>query len=168
MLQSSSIITPQVVRSLNPALVRYATRFMRRTDAEDAVQETWLCALRHESSVRDTAALQSWLRTILRRRIVDQRRKRGRVAPLDIDIESPSDDEPTARHDLAGAQVHITSGLSRLSPLEREAICLVDVSDVDRDLAATQLKVSRGHLRVLLHRGRARLNQHLTRHGVCA
>jgi RNA polymerase sigma factor (sigma-70 family) len=167
-LQNPMVITPEVVGSLNPALVRYAARFMSRADAEDAVQETWLCALRHGASVRDTAALQAWLRTILRRRMVDQRRKSDRFGPLDRDVESPSDDEPTARHDLAGARPHITSGLSRLTPLERQAVYLVDVSEVDRDAAASKLKVSRGHLRVLLHRGRARLGKHLTRLGVCA
>jgi RNA polymerase sigma-70 factor (ECF subfamily) len=115
--------------------------------------------------VRDAAALSSWLRTILRRRIVDQRRRSARFAPLDREVESPIDDAPAARHDLGVARPHIASGLAKLPPLEREAVYLVDVSDLDRDVAAAQLKVSRGHLRVLLHRGRARLHEHHEKRG---
>ena len=166
MLQQCPVITPQVVGSLNPALVRYATRFMSRADAEDAVQETWLSALRHGASVRDAAALHAWLRTILKRRMVDQRRRSDRFGPLDEDVPSPCEDEPASGRDLAGTMSHVNDGLSRLAPLERQAVYLVDVCDLDRDAALAKLNVSRGHLRVLLCRGRARLGKHLAKRGV--
>jgi RNA polymerase sigma-70 factor (ECF subfamily) len=164
-LAERPLITPQVIGSMSPGLLRYATRFMSRADAEDAVQETWLSALRHGSSLRDAGSLQAWLRTVLKRRMVDQRRRSGRFDPLELELASPTEDE-TATRDLAGSLGHVKDGLSRLAPLERQAVYLVDVSDLDRDAAAAKLNVSRGHLRVLLCRGRARLGKHLTRRGV--
>jgi RNA polymerase sigma factor (sigma-70 family) len=165
-LEERPLITPQVISTLSPGLVRYASRFMSRADAEDAVQETWLSALRHGATMRDATALQAWLRTILRRRMVDQRRRTGRFGPLEQDVAS--DDETTTHQDLAGTRGHIAAGFSRLTPLERQAVYLVDVCDLDRDAATDELKVSRGHLRVLLCRGRERLGKHLEKHGVSA
>jgi RNA polymerase sigma-70 factor (ECF subfamily) len=167
-LRERPVITPQVIGSLNPALVRYATRFMSRADAEDAVQDTWLSALRNGASVREPAALGAWLRTVLRRRMVDQRRKESRFGPLEVEPVGPADPEGTGRQDLAGAESHIASGMARLTPLERQAVFLVDVRGLDRDEASSTLKVSRGHLRVILHRGRQRLGKHLVRRGVSA
>lgn len=40
-------------------------------EIDDAMQETWLCALNNMSGLRDTARLRPWLATIMRRRCAD-------------------------------------------------------------------------------------------------
>lgn len=48
-----------------------------RADAEDAVQETCLLAMRHVGALRDPEAVGAWLHAILRRTCVQLRRGRG-------------------------------------------------------------------------------------------
>lgn len=60
-------------------LFRYAlTRLRRRQDAEDAVQETLLAALRGRQSFRGDSAERTWLVGILRHKIVDRIRAAAR------------------------------------------------------------------------------------------
>ena len=59
--------------------------------------------------------------------------------------------------DDAAALTVVARELVSLHGREREAVTLVDVEGVDRDDAAVELGVTRNHLRVLLHRGRAQL-----------
>ena len=49
--------------------------------------------------------------------------------------------------------------LRRLTTLERGAFTLCDVEELERDEAAAQLNVSRGHLRVILHRAHNKLSR---------
>jgi RNA polymerase sigma-70 factor (ECF subfamily) len=62
-----------------PRLFATALRLLGyRQDAEDAVQETCLIAMRHVGSVRDPDAVGAWLMTVLRRACLQyQRQRRG-------------------------------------------------------------------------------------------
>ena len=70
---------------------------------------------------------------------------------------------PPARErldDLAALRV-IDTELPALPKREREAVTLCDVEGVSRDDAADSMGVTRGALRVLLHRGRTKLKEAL-------
>jgi RNA polymerase sigma-70 factor (ECF subfamily) len=64
-----------------PRLLATAIRLLGyRSDAEDAVQETCLIALRHLGAVRDPEAVGAWLQSVVRRSCLQlQRRRRGEL-----------------------------------------------------------------------------------------
>jgi len=60
-----------------PRLFATALRILGyRPDAEDAVQETCLIAMRHVGSVRDPEAVGAWLQTVVRRSCLQHQRQR--------------------------------------------------------------------------------------------
>jgi RNA polymerase sigma-70 factor (ECF subfamily) len=73
-------------------------------DADDAVQEVMLVALRHIGSVRDPAAVGGWLQTIVRRACLHYRRRlRAEFltdAPPDVADERPHPDHVIERLEL--------------------------------------------------------------------
>ena len=102
----------QLVSRYQGRLLAYArARFVNHADAEDVVQDTFLSFLRSLESFREQASVETYLFGILRRRIIDRVRSRGRqhdvsfctlqgAQPLTDDRESsvlnPVDSEPTA------------------------------------------------------------------------
>jgi DNA-directed RNA polymerase specialized sigma24 family protein len=60
----------------------------------------------------------------------------------------------------------VRCALHSLPEQEREAVTQCDLLERERDHACAQLGVSRGHLRVLLFRGRGKLAQALRADGV--
>src|SRR4051794_31657457 len=60
-----------------PRLLAAAFRLLGyRPDAEDAVQETCLIAMRHVAGVREPEAVGAWLHAVLRRTCLQHRRSR--------------------------------------------------------------------------------------------
>jgi RNA polymerase sigma-70 factor, ECF subfamily len=164
---AASLITTQTVSDLQPALLSVALRMVaRREDAEDLVQETWSSAWQSAATFEGRSSLRTWLTGILRRRAAD-RYRRERSSEV-LDEESCAADLPAACDRLAeqAAAARATSALAELPPLERSAITLCDIDDLERDAAAEQMAVTRGHLRVLLHRARRRLGAELRAQGV--
>ena len=62
-------------------------------DAEDAVQETCLAAMRYVGTVRDPESAGAWLHAVLRRACLQQRRRR-RGEQLTASIPDRADDAP--------------------------------------------------------------------------
>ncbi len=160
------------IRHLEPALLGYARKRVGRADlAEDLVQETWAAALPSLDSFAGRSSLRTWLVAILRRKIVDQHRRRRIQVPFeDYLVVEPSDveigDEPLSRKiDRSAALDRIEEALLDFPPRERTAIVLCDVQGEEREEVARQLNISLGNLRVLLHRARARLREVLERSG---
>lgn len=159
-------ITSQTIDELNPALFRFALRFVHRPEeAEDLVQETWLNALRGASHFDGRSSLRAWLNGILRRRAVDHFRRTRPTTPFDDQL---ADDtvSPLEQLDSENAAFLAAAAAADLPLLERTAVMLCDVQDVDRDRAAAQMQISRGHLRVVLHRAHQKLVHALHAHGV--
>ena len=76
----------RVVASLGPQLLRFA-RLQLRSDAvaEDAVQSAQLAAIEGAAKFSGEASVKTWVFSILRNKIVDELRRRGRepdAAPL--------------------------------------------------------------------------------------
>lgn len=156
------ILDAATIRELEPSLVGYARRRVGRADlAEDLVQETWIAALNSLPTFAGRSTLRTWLISILRRKIVDSYRRQKAHVPYE-DIFQDDQQEPTeARLDNEFALRVIESELPSLADSERQAITLCDVEGIDREEAALRMGVTRGHLRVLLHRGRHKLRESL-------
>lgn len=172
MLTSAPCIDARAIAELSPPLLLYATRLLRhRQDAEDLVQETWISALRSASSFAGRSCLRTWLTTILRRRAIDRYRRRWAVESFDDELWRDRDQGLDGDRELLEQRNHgewarlALAGLDGLPTLEREAVALCDVQGLDRGDVAERLNVTRGHLRVLLHRGRLKLEAHLRKLG---
>ena len=155
----AAIITADTIRELDPILLGYARKRISNEElARDLVQETWLAAMVSLPRFAGRSSLRTWIISILRRKIVDQyRRARPQVAFLEEAHGEIEAVDVVARMDDAAALNIVAHELDSLHGREREAGTLVDVEGVDRDDAAEELGVTRNHLRVLLHRGRAQL-----------
>lgn len=155
------------------ALFRYAvTRLQRPADAEDAVQETLLAALRSSRSFRGDSSERTWLIGILRHKIADQFRaaeRREGMEDLD-DIDEFFDargrwrQRPGAlaidREDLvenAEFWQQMERCLQGLPPRQARAFTLHSLEENNPGETCKQLGISTTNLWVLLHRARLRL-----------
>jgi RNA polymerase sigma-70 factor (ECF subfamily) len=157
-----AIIDAATIRELEPSLLGYARRRVGRPDlAEDLVQETWIAAMTSLPSFAGRSSLRTWLISILRRKIVDSFRRQKSQVAFDDTFHAQGEEVQETRLDDEGALRIVESELAGLPAGEREAITLCDVEGVDREEAAKRMGVTRGHLRVLLHRGRHKLRASL-------
>lgn len=158
---TTATLDAATIRDMEPALFRYARVRVGRDDvARDLVQETWVAAFGGISSFAGRSSLKTWLVSILRRKIVDMHR-RSRPQVMFEEHHTPPVEERRERLDDEVAMDLVQAELEMLPRRERQAVELVDVQGVDRDEAAERMGVTRGALRVMLHRGRARLKTKL-------
>jgi RNA polymerase sigma-70 factor (ECF subfamily) len=117
-------------------------------------------------SFEGRSSLRTWLVSILRRRIADRFRRDRPTEVLEEErfaIGSTSVESQLDTYEAARIANHAMDGLT---DLERQAVTLCDVDDLDRDEASEAMGVTRGHLRVLLHRGRHKLEASLRSEGI--
>lgn len=158
------------IRGLEPVLYAFALRAVRRADvARDLVQETFMAVLEQKAAFEGRSSLRTFMVGILARKIVDQYRKTRREVLTDLPPEPepldrfapPSPTSPDAHLDRQQAMKVVEGALGGLSELERMAVLLCDVEQVNREEASNALGVTPTHLRVLLHRGRHKLRKAL-------
>ena len=168
-MASAALINPTTIQELSPGLFAFAYRAVRqREEAEDLVQDTWISALRTVPSFEGRSSLRTWLVSILRRRIADRFRRARPAEVFEEERVTAADDadQPEQRIDAHRARVIASMAMADLSDLERSAVTLCDAQDMDRDEASERMGVTRGHLRVLLHRGRHKLEAVLRAQGL--
>ena len=133
------------------------------SDADDAVQETWLRLAR--SDVDAIASLQAWLTTVSARVCLDMLRARTarREQPLGVHVPDPlvsPDDrsDPEEQAVLAeSVSLALLVVLDTLSPSERLAFVLHDVFGVPFDRIGVILRRSSDAAKQLASRARARI-----------
>jgi RNA polymerase sigma-70 factor (ECF subfamily) len=143
-------------------LLRVAHRLLgSRTDAQDAVQETWLRARGADASVVDNVG--GWLTTITARVSLNVLRGRRRRPEEVLDVRIPDpvvvrSDEPEYEAELADdVGLAMLVVLETLSPPERLAFVLHDMFAVPFDEIAVMLERSPDATRQLASRARRRL-----------
>jgi RNA polymerase sigma-70 factor (ECF subfamily) len=141
-----------------------------RTEAEDAIQETWLRLMKSDAS--DIENLSGWLTTVTARICLDllRSRKSRREEPLTIHVPEPmvvheagngTDPEQDALlADSVGLALLVV--LEKLNPAERLAFVLHDMFDVSFDGIAPILGRTTVATRQLASRARRRVCR--TRH----
>jgi len=163
----TGLITTQMIEELSPSLLNLALRKVaRREDAEDLVQETWIGALRSAPTFEGRSSLRTWLSGILARRIADRYRRERPSTLLDEEEHRSEARSPAEQHDWQEAGRSALGALTELSALERTAVTLCDLEDLDRDEAASRMQITRGYLRVLLCRARSKLELSLRSQGL--
>lgn len=142
-------------------LIALARRWTRsRLEAEDAVQETYLQALRGWRRQRPEQ-VRPWLVTILRNVVRSQYRQRLRrpaeelAASPGAALHAAGDTAEEAMSRLAGAAVR--TALRQLPPAQREAVVLMDLYGFTAAAVAELLGAPRGTVLSRVHRGHRRL-----------
>jgi RNA polymerase sigma-70 factor (ECF subfamily) len=170
-------------------LFKYAmTRLRDSTKAEDAVQETFLAALKGGKAFAGWSAEKSWLVGILKNKICDYYRRASRETPF-TDLEFYSDEESgrfVAKGVFKGAWIHDLGprewphpgesldkeefwqtyrGCSGKLPKNVAAVFnLREVDDLNSKTICRMLDISERNLWVMLHRARMALRRCLEIH----
>jgi RNA polymerase sigma-70 factor (ECF subfamily) len=150
----------RLLLELTPVLRRIARRGlasagMADTDAEDVVQETLLAIHLKRQSWDEDAPLGPWLRAIARHKMIDMLRRRGRRIDLPLDgfaeFLAADDSEPSML--VADVDRH----LECLPAGQRKVVRAIAVDGASIGEAAARLSMTKGAVRVALHRGLAAL-----------
>jgi RNA polymerase sigma-70 factor, ECF subfamily len=131
-------------------------------EVDDLVQDVFMMALRHLSTLRKTGGFGAWLAAIARNRATDYRR---RSAPEDQLTDDTSDREigyTNPGGDPERTAVTVLDAIRGLPPAYRETLILRLVEGMTGPEIAARTGLTHGSVRVNLHRGmqqlRAKLN----------
>jgi RNA polymerase sigma-70 factor (ECF subfamily) len=157
-------------------MVRFASTFVPNRDvAEEVVQESWLGVVRGIGGFEGRSSLRTWLFSIVANRARRTGARERRQTPVDFDDDRAVPAERFGRNGtwtappapwveesverIAAGQVvaRIRSCFDALPEAQRRAVLLRDFEGLPATEVCGLLGISEGNLRVLLHRGRARI-----------
>jgi RNA polymerase sigma-70 factor (ECF subfamily) len=133
-----------------------------RHRAEDLTQETFLRAYRAVAKLKDPGGFRPWLLAVAHSVLLDaaKRDARQKRTPPPGEAERtspPADAEPQT----AEAREKVLAALRSLPAEHREPLALRYLAGADYDTISTQLGLTNGSLRGLLHRGLKLLRERL-------
>jgi len=160
-------------------LFAYAMRRLSDADdAEDAVQNTLIAAMRAAHSFRGDSTEKTWLIGILRHKVLDVLRRRSVARPISFanddervgqfqdgywvnrPVKWPAlPDERLRRDELRAA---LDRAIDALPPAMRTAFCLKEIDGVESKEICKVMNITPTNLWTLLHRARLRLRELLT------
>src|SRR5580693_1153848 len=131
----------QAAGLLDELIVRYQHRLLRyllyltsnREMAEDLFQEVWMRVLVRGAQFNGQARFDTWLFTIARNLVIDQRRKRT-MSSLDELFESNNDDDRGRSFELADDEPTPLDRFSNLEDRERIASALLQLDTLHREV----------------------------------
>jgi len=153
-------LTPEALARLYLKRVYAFCRSMLRNerDAEDACQEVFLTLLRRWDQLGTVQRPLSWLMKVSRLTCLWVRRKRrNEVAIEEAQIDAPCDPGPPI--DGGAEQGRVREALNRLPERYRAVLTMHYQQGMSQEEIAEAMELSRGALRVLLHRAVLRLRQ---------
>ncbi|GAC1629445.1 MAG: sigma-70 family RNA polymerase sigma factor [Bradyrhizobium sp.] len=132
------------------AIRRCATLGASRSDAEDIVQDVLLAVHLKRGTWDSARPIGPWLAAIVRNKVIDAFRRRGRRidVPIDDVINSLATPEATADPDVK----LLGRLLSQLKDNQREIVTAISLEGASVRQAAERFKMSEGAVRVALHR----------------
>lgn len=171
----------QAAGLLEELIVRYQHRLLRyllyltgnREQAEDLFQEVWMRVLVRGSQYNGQARFETWLFTIARNLLIDQRRKRT-MSSLDELFETGGDDDRPMAFEIADGdptpfdhfanledRERIASALLELDTLHREVLVLRFHEELSLDEIAKVTKAPLSTVKSRLYRGMAMIKPKL-------
>ncbi len=168
---------------LEELIVKYQHRLLRyllyltgnRELAEDLFQEVWMRVMVRGGQYNGQARFETWLFTIARNLVIDQRRKRT-MSSLDELVEGASEDDRSMTLEIAADGPSPFDQFSRLEDRERIAAALLGVDTLHREVLVLRFqeelsleeiaKVTQAHLSTVksrLYRGLAMMKPRLER-----
>lgn len=126
---------------LDELIVRYQHRLLRyllyltgnREQAEDLFQEVWMRVLVRGSQYNGQARFETWLFTIARNLLIDQRRKRT-MSSLDELFETGGDDDRPMAFEIADGEPTPFDQFVNLEDRERIAAALLELDTLHREV----------------------------------
>lgn len=157
-------------RHYQPLMMRYL-RVMRGPDAEDVASDTWLAVARGISAFEGGEAdFRAWLFTIARRRAIDAGRKAWRRSEiLTENAFAQRQSGELGPEDVVMGRMGVQDALalvSQLPPSQAEVVILRTVAGMDVAQVAEAVGKEPGAVRVLAHRGLARLGELIGAQGI--
>ncbi len=163
-------------------LFNFAVGQVRDTSvAEDLVQETFLAALKSQSSFSGRSSERTWLVGILRHKIFDHLRKTCRERAVRVEPLPAHDDRdaredsmmwihqvaaetasPSRRIELAEFRDHLEKAMGKLPPRIAQAFQLYSIEERPNREVCERLDISESNLWVMMHRARKQLRADLT------
>jgi RNA polymerase sigma-70 factor (ECF subfamily) len=177
-----------LVNALHGRLLALARTFTRSPAlAEDIVQETWLAVIRGLAGFEGRSSLRTWIYSILVKRARSIAGREARKAPPQGGDSSRADgpewepgagklglwterpvpwgfSDPAALFQSKEALRVVEQAMNEMPEMQRRVLLLRDVDDVAAAEVRNTLEISETNLRVLLHRGRARVRRALDRY----
>jgi len=168
---------------LDELIVRYQHRLLRyllylsgnRDQAEDLFQEVWMRVLVRGAQYNGQARFETWLFTIARNLLIDQRRKRT-MSSLDELFEGGGEDDRPMAFELADGDPTPFDHFANLEDRERIAEALLELDTLHREVLVLRFheelsleeiaKVTRAPLSTVksrLYRGMAMIRPKLER-----
>ncbi|WP_336921463.1 RNA polymerase sigma factor SigM [Aquipuribacter sp. SD81] len=125
-------------------------------DAEDALQEALVSALRSVERFERRSAVRTWLYRIVVNASLDRLRRAAArpTTPLDERVDPPSGVDEPAR---TAERLDVDAALRTLSPGQRAAVVLVHMHGLSVAQAAEVLELPEGTVKSRCSRGRAQL-----------
>src|SRR5581483_6119268 len=162
----------QLVAEYSTALYRVAFSVTRNAaEAEDAVQETFLRVLRHESRLAEIRDYRVWLVRIVWNIVLDKKR-RAKTRPEGEDIADHArvltSGDRSADATAISSQEHarILALIDRLPAREREALLLSAVEELTTAEIAAALDTTESSVRSRIFRARRELSVLLEKEGI--
>ncbi len=173
----------QDVGLLDQLIVRYQHRLLRyllfltgnREMAEDLFQEVWMRVLTRGGQFNGKARFETWLFTIARNLVIDQRRKRT-MSSLDEMFDAGGDDDKPMTFEVADQgpgpfdrmsnvedREQISTALLQLDTLYREVLVLRFHEDLSLEEIAKVTRAPLSTVKSRLYRGMASIKPHLER-----
>ena len=126
---------------LDELIVRYQHRLLRyllyltsnREMAEDLFQEVWMRVLVRGAQFNGQARFDTWLFTIVRNLVIDQRRKRT-MSSLDELVEVGKEDDKPMSFEVAGDEPTPFDRFSNLEDRQRIAASLLQLDTLHREV----------------------------------
>lgn len=167
----------ELVRRYNTTLVRVARYYVNsEASAEDVVQETWMAVLRQADRFEGRSSVKTWLFRILVNRARTAGVKEHRSIPVDptgsgdgtlanrFDQGGVWTDPPAPFTDAIESAILnervialVRGAIARLPEPQQAVVTLRDVEGLSTAEVAALLELSEANVRVILHRGRARV-----------
>ncbi len=170
--QTTRTTVSQLVADYSTALYRVAFSVTRNAaEAEDAVQETFLRVLKHETRLGEIRDYRVWLVRIVWNIVLDKKR-RAKTRPENEDI---ADQERTLPSGERGADATVISLqehgrilnlIDQLPAREREALLLSAVDELTTAEIAAALKTTESSIRSRIFRARRELAVLLEKEGI--
>jgi RNA polymerase sigma-70 factor, ECF subfamily len=167
----------ELVQRYHPTLVKVARYYVASAaSAEDVAQDTWIAVLKGLEKFEGRSSFKTWLLRICANRARTTGVKEHRSIPVDPNESGPTvsahrfdqgglwSDPPVPFTDTIDSRLDSTELLSAvrgaidtLGEPQQAVVTLRDVEGLSTQEVATLLGLSEANVRVILHRGRARV-----------
>ncbi len=167
----------EIVQRYHESLVRVARYYVNtEASAEDCAQDTWIAVLRGVERFEGRSSFKTWLFHILVNRARTTGVKEHRVVPTDptlperavsasrfnqggMWLEPPVPFTETIESGIVNEPIIrlVHESIARLPETARAVVTLRDVEGLSTTEVAEMLGLSEANVRVILHRGRARI-----------